>query len=162
MPLAAIAAAAMLASLPDLHVRPPAGLLHLHLERRDITTERSTQTALIATAVLLLALEYAIVTERNSPGTRPPTISQVMMAWGDKYGTLPWTVGVLGGHWFWGDGRPRSGRRARADAMTLGWLTLGVLAWDVADHRGSDRSRAPMLLLGGVVAGHLFWSQQAR
>ncbi len=154
------AALALLLAAPDLRVLPPPEL-QFRLERRDITTERSTQTALVVTAVLLLALEYAIVAERNSPGTRPPTISQVMQEWGNKCGTLPWTVGVMAGHWFWSDSRPISARGARANAMTLGWMTLGVIGWDIVDHRGTDRSRAPALLLGGVVAGRLFWSQRS-
>ncbi len=157
--MTAVALAALLAALPDLHVHPQPQALDL--SARDVVTERNTQVAIVAAVVLLLALEYAIVRERDG-GHNVPTISQVLEEWGAKFGTLPWTVGVLAGHWFWTDGRATDPRRARQDAMVLGWITLGVVAWDVIDHSGRDRSRAPALLVGGVVAGHLFWSQPPR
>ena len=158
MLLPAVALSLALAALPDLRVRPPPAPA-LRLDMGDVVTERGTQAALIGTAVLLLVLEVAIVRERDR-GHVVPTISQVLRDWGSQYGTLPWTAGVLSGHWWWNGSRWPDERSARRNALMLGGLTLGVLAWDVFDHRGGKRWRAPVLLVGGVLAGHRLWVQR--
>lgn len=146
---------AVLLAAPDLRVVPRPDALDLRL--RDVTSERVTSAALVGTVVLLVALEIAIVHERNS-GHVVPTISQVVADAGDRYGTIPWLSGVMAGHWFW-QGAQKSDRAARSDAMFLGWFTAGVVLWDAADHRGRVRYRAPVLLVGGIAAGHFLWTQ---
>ena len=149
-----IVLALLVAALPDLRVRPlppPAFALDPHA----LTEKRSTQTALIASAAVLLALELLIVHERNS-GRVEPTISQVMEDWGQRYRTIPYMMGVLGGHWF-GPLDPPGDREARRNAVILASLSALTLAWDVADHRRGSAAK-PIIALGvGVAAGIAFW-----
>ena len=146
------AALALLLAAPDLHVRPPEPQLRLHVS--PVVTERNTQTALIATAVALLLVEWVIVHNRQE-GNITPTISQVMTEWGTRYGTVDWLAGGMMGHWFWPDERPASPAEVRRGRMTALWLTAGVFLWDVVDHSGRDKARGPVLFAVGFFAGHM-------
>lgn len=153
---------ALLLAVPDLHVRPPAPELRLRLDVETMTREEVTQGAIIAAATALLVYELLLVYQRDHGGTTPPTISQVMEQWGQKYGFVDWTAGNLIGHWFLPDDTPLSPRGARQRVMVLGFLTAGVLLWDVCDHSGRDRTKQVVLLLGGVLSGHVLAPQTPR
>jgi hypothetical protein len=160
------AALALLLALPDLHVRPPPDLrvhptqaLGLHLDVEHMTKVEVTKGVIVGVTVAAAFYEALLVYQRDHGGTTPPTISQVMLHWSQRYATVPWLVCGMAGHWFWPAGSEISDKGTRANAMTLAWLTAGVIGWDIIEHSGRDKARGPAVCAAAFVSGHLFAGQ---
>ena len=110
-------------------------------------TKRITTCVVIATIAILAIYDTVILLEP----TQGDTISEIVRQWASDYGSVPFGVGVLVGHWFW----PRAGvLRSIPALLVVCALMLG------ADLLTTLRFMPVVNLILGAVAGGVFWGPE--
>lgn len=89
-----------------------------------------------------------------------PTESSILRDWGRRSVALPWTVGMLAGHWFWPADTLPAPQSVRW-RWTMNFTVLAVLvAWDVLAPGLLPGLRHPGLWVPlGYLCGHFLWGQ---
>lgn len=120
-----------------------------------MTGDRITEWVLVGTALLWLAWEGVIVWKRKQ-GERWKTISMVLQRRAYEFSIIPWSFGVLCGHWWWNVPNTEPIRGEPWIYIGLVWLTamVGVADWL------KFRRHPALVLVVGIIAGHFLWPQR--
>ena len=116
-----------------------------------MTGARLTKTIVLVAAVVAIVLDIVFVLNRT-PGD---TFSAVITGWSWRYQSVPFGLGVIGGHLFWPAeyARMRSARRQR-----LGWLVAACAAAIFVDWTVCVMVPTWPVIAGAIV-GRLTWAQ---
>jgi hypothetical protein len=109
---------------------------------------------------LLLIFWDARVAFRNDMPNRLDTISGITLGWSEKVWAVPYAFGILSGHLFWPAlGGPVLGGVWSIPVLLGTLLVVAGIGWKLRREDVGWVVQGPILVVVGVLFGHLLWPQ---
>jgi len=121
-----------------------------------MTARALTISLMISVFIVLITWDIYVVAFNNE---RNDSISNILRDWSKRVLLLPYSFGVLSGHLFLPDiGYSIYGWRGIA-LLTSSAISISGLGWLIRYYRFESKAYPWVMLIAGVLAGHLLWPQ---